>query len=382
MEISGRTGQKFGTHAGPNSGTGRAFRTRRQRQAGYILATLGMMSIVLLASTGLAVDFGTAYIIRNEAQSFCDAAALGAALELDGTADGLSKARARALATPSKWGFSNTTFTGVVIDFAASSNGPWFSAPMVPLGIRYARVVAGANAPMIFLPLVTNENIMGIQARAVAGQVEKTTFKNGVFPFSPFAPDDDDANFGFHPGTSYTLLWPNNMNKHANVCAGDKNNEKVLKMKDDAGPNVQGYIDSNSASDIREAILTDEVHGNRSYTVGDPLFMANGNKQSTEKAMQDRVKQDTDTTSQSYAAYTASGGDKSGRRLVVVPVNKGPNENYRIAGFALFFLGVPSDYETKPSDSYCAEYVGPAVLGGTNAGGNNGAGAYSVRLVQ
>ena len=382
MGISGRTALKLGSSVGPRQTLDLSCRARRRGQAGYILATLGMMSIVLLASTGLAVDFGTAYIIRNEAQSFCDAAALGAALELDGTVDGLSKARARALATPSKWGFSNTTFTGVVVEFATSSGGPWLSSPPVPLGIRYARVVAGANAPMIFLPLVTNEGIMGIQARAVAGQVEKTSFTNGVFPFSPFAPDEDDANFGFQPGTSYTLLWPNNMNKHANVCAGDKDNEKVLQMKDDAGPNVQGYIDSNSASDIREAILTDEVHGNRSYTVGDPLFMANGNKQSTEKAMQDRVRQDTDTTSQSYVEYIASGGDKSGRRLVVVPVNKGPNDNYRVAGFALFFLGIPSDYETKPSDSYCAEYVGPAILGGTNAGGNNGAGAYSVRLVQ
>lgn len=362
----------------------RSYRNRQGRhgQRGYILATLGVMSIVLLASIGLAVDFGTAYIVRNETQSYCDAAALGAALELDGTADGLSKARARALATPNRWGFSNTAFSGVSVEFASDQGGPWSGAPGSPVGVRFARAVAGANAPMVFLPLVTNERIMAIQARAVAGQVEKTTFRNGVFPFSPFAHDPADENFGFTKGTSYTLRWPNNMNKHAKPCDGDKDDANVLKMKEDSGASVQGYIDSNSAADIREAIITDEVHNGRTYTVGDPLFMSNGNKQSEERAMQDRVNQDTDTTSQTYAEYISKGGDKSGRRLVTVPVNGGPADSFRIKGFALFFLGRPSSYQISPSESFCAEYVGPAVLGGSNQGGGTGSGAFSVRLVQ
>jgi hypothetical protein len=353
-------------------------------QRGYILATFGVMSVILLASIGLAVDFGTAYVIRNEAQSYCDAAALGAALELDGTEDGISKARARAMATPNKWGFGQTAFTGVSVEFASAPGGPWSGAPGVAAGVRFARVIAGASAPMIFLPLVTNEKVMNIQARAVAGQVEKTSFTNGVFPFSPFAHDADaaDGHYGFDKGQWYTLRWPNNMNKHAKPCAGDKDDAKVLKMKEDAGESVQGYIDSNSAADIREAILTDEVHSNKTYAVGDPLFMSSGNKQAEERAMQDRVNQDTDTTSRSYAEYIAKGGDKSGRRLVVVPVNRGPSDNFRIAGFALFFLGRPSDYQVSPSESFCAEYVGPAVLGGSNSGGGTGSGAFSVRLMQ
>lgn len=357
-------------------------RQTRRGQRGYILVSLGMMSIVLLASIGLAVDFGTAYIIRNEAQSFCDSAALGAALELDGTEAGLNKARARALATPNRWGFGNTAFSGVSVEFASAPEGPWSTAPGSPAGVRFARAVAGADAPMVFLPLVTNERIMAVQARAVAGQVEKTTFRNGVFPFSPFAHDPADDNFGFTKGTWYTLRWPNNMNKHAMPCDGDKDNADVLQMKEDSGPSVQGYIDSNSAADIRAAILTDEVHGGRIYTVGEPLFMSSGNKQSQERAMQDRVNQDTDTTSRTYAEYTANGGDKSGRRLVTVPVNGGPADNFRIKGFALFFLGTPSTYQISPSESFCAEYVGPSVLGGTNQGGGTSSGAFSVRLVQ
>lgn len=359
-------------------------RSKRHGESGYILATLGVMSVVLLASIGLAVDYGTAYIIRNEAQSYCDAAALGAALELDGTNDGITKARARALATPNKWGFGRTAFTGVSVEFASAPGGPWSGAPGGAAGVRFARVVAGATAPMIFLPLVTNEKIMNIQARAVAGQVEKTSFSNGLFPYSPFAHDPDalDGHFGFEKGTSYTLRWPNNMNKHAKVCDGDKDDPKVLKMKEDAGSSVQGYIDSSSAAAIREAILADEVHTGRTYSVGDPLFMATGNKQAEERAMQDRVNQDTDTTSRTYAEYIANGGDKSGRRLVVVPINRGPSDNFRIAGFALFFLGRPADYQVSPSESFCAEYVGPAVLGGSNSGGSTGSGAFSVRLMQ
>jgi hypothetical protein len=110
----------------------------------------------------------------------------------------------------------------------------------------------------------------------VAGQILKTTFTNGVFPFSPFAHDPNDAsgNFGFQRGESYTLRWPNNMNKHAKPCPADASAQHVLDMKEEAGEAIQGYIDSGSAAWIREAIITSEQHDERVYTVGESLYMS------------------------------------------------------------------------------------------------------------
>ena len=361
-----------------------AEKSPRSQQAGYVFATLAVMAVVLFASIGLALDYGTAFVVRNEAQTFCDAAALSASLELDGTALGVVRARERALAIPNQWFFSSTKFDGVVMEFAQDPAGPWESAPALADGFRFVRVSTSVSAPMAFLPLLTRDNAANVHADAVAGQVEKRSFTNGVFPFSPFAHDTSDptGNLGFTPGVQYTLLWPNNMNKHAKVCAGDADVEHVLDMKDQAGPNIQGYIDSNSAAAIRQAILNSEQSGGRVYTVGDPIFMANGNKQSMDRAMQDRVNQDTDTYSATYADYMANLPNVSGRRLVIVPINSGPANNFRLVGFGLFFLGTADIYDTKPSESYCAEYVGSALLGAPHQGAGSGAGAYAARLVR
>lgn len=355
----------------------------KHSESGYVFVTFALLAVVLVASIGMAMDYGTAFVVRNEAQTFCDSAVLAATLELDGTNAGITRARQRALAIPNQWLYGNTSFAGVVVEFSNSENGPWEANPSNPVGTRYTRVAVTVTAPMAFLPIVTNEKVAQVRSVATAGQIEKTSFPNGVFPFSPFAHNASGAagDFGFSKGTQYTLRWPNNMNKHAKPCEGDKNVQHVLDMKEEAGESVQGYIDSNSASDIRQAIINSEHTNGRTYTVGDPVFMASGNKQSMERAMQDRVLQDTNTTARTYSEYNAS-ETGNGRRLVVVPVNEGPATNFRVAGFALFFLDIASAYQTQPSDSFCGEYVGSAVLGASNAGANPTGGAYAVRLVR
>jgi uncharacterized membrane protein len=49
-------------------------------------------SVAMIGMLGLTIDLGRAYIIKNELQSFADAAAVAAALELNGTSQGLSRA--------------------------------------------------------------------------------------------------------------------------------------------------------------------------------------------------------------------------------------------------------------------------------------------------
>ena len=59
--------------------------------------------LLLLAMVGMAFDLGRIYIARNEAQVFTDAAAMTAATKLDGTSDGLQRARQAVAHLPMRW---------------------------------------------------------------------------------------------------------------------------------------------------------------------------------------------------------------------------------------------------------------------------------------
>jgi uncharacterized membrane protein len=61
----------------------------------------------VLAVAGLAVDIGRVFIAKNEIQVACDAAALAAAGQLDGTINGLSRAQDAVSAMPNKWNFGS-----------------------------------------------------------------------------------------------------------------------------------------------------------------------------------------------------------------------------------------------------------------------------------
>src|SRR5215471_16995441 len=64
----------------------------RARQRGAVLVWFALSFLSLIGFIGVAVDVGRMYIVRNEAQSFADAAALAAAAELNGTTSGLTAA--------------------------------------------------------------------------------------------------------------------------------------------------------------------------------------------------------------------------------------------------------------------------------------------------
>jgi hypothetical protein len=113
--------------------------------------------------------------------------------------------------------------------------------------------------------------------------------------------------------------------------------------------------------------------------IGEPVIMTGGNKQTQRDAIVNRINQDTDPTSTSYAQYEA-GDAGNGRRLVVVAINTGHPDEI-VLGFHLFFLLHPSEYDAGGNRPFCAEYVGPYVQGSRRKGAGS-AGAYVVRLVQ
>lgn len=127
----------------------------RRPRNGFVLIATCIALIILMALAGLAVDIGRMHVIKSELQAFTDAAALSAAICLDGTDSGLVRARQSAteLTTgPSamKWDMGTQPVTDFKYDFAPDAKS-WQSQPKDAANYRYARVIATAPAPLIFL---------------------------------------------------------------------------------------------------------------------------------------------------------------------------------------------------------------------------------------
>jgi hypothetical protein len=345
----------------------------RPRERGFVLVTVAVCIVAMMAMLGLAVDLGRMYIVRNESQAYVDAASLTAALQLDGTTAGIGRATSTLSGSTNRWNLGSVAFSGTQMDFGMNATGPWMANPTPASGYRYVRVRAASTVSLYFLPIVVSAQSSVVGATAVAAQLPKTDFSEGVFPFSPFAHDIIDPNFGYTPGQQYTLRWGASP-KLNSVCSGD-NEQKWIDESNLGGGSERGYIEDTSAAVIRMAIVQDyqSVH----VTVGQPVTMTGGNKQTERDALIVRVNQDTNPSATTYADYVSSGTGSS-RRLVAVPINSGHPDNI-VVGIALFFL--LGDYPQGGNQSWCAEYVGPYVQGGDHQGAG-GPGAYVVRLVQ
>jgi hypothetical protein len=348
----------------------------RPRERGFVLVTVGVCFVAMLAMLGLAVDLGRMYIVRNESQAYVDAASLTAALQLDGTTDGISRATSTLSASTNRWDLGSVAFTGTQMDFGMDAAGPWMASPNPASDYRYVRVRATSAVPLYFLSIVVAAQSSVVNATAVAGQLPKTDFGEGVFPFSPFVHDNSDPNFGYTPGQRYTLRWPASPKLNKSVCPGD-DEQQWIDESNLGGGSERGFIEDTSAAIIRLSIVQDyqSVH----VTVGQPVTMTGGNKQTERSALIERVNQDTNPSATSYAQYESSGTGNR-RRLVAAPINSGYPNNI-VLGIGLFFLLAPSDYPQGGNDPWCAEYVGPYVQGADHQGAGD-PGAYIVRLVQ
>lgn len=330
----------------------------------------------MLGMLGLAVDLGRLYVVKNEMQAYADSASLAAAVEVDGTAAGITGALNAVASNTNRWNLGTAAFTGTQTDFATQQSGPWLSNPSPAANYRFVRVRASGVMKLYFLPAVAGPGTANVSAMAAAGQVIKQNFREGVFPFSPLAHSSTPPDFGYTSGEWYTLRWGSNPRVGKNVCPGD-DAEQWVDLAAAGSSSERGYIEETSSAIIRMAIEQDYQTG--TLTIGEPVNMSGGNKQTQGDSLITRVNQDTDPSSTSYAQYEA-GGAGNGRRLVVVAINSG-DPGYIVLGFHLFFLLHSSEYDSGGNRPFCAEYVGPYVQGSRSKGAGE-AGAYVVRLVQ
>ena len=209
--------------------------TRRSKSKGSILIVTCLAMVVIAGVAGLAVDAGRMFVARNELRSFADSAALSAALQLDGTSEGIARARAAvasASAGANKWDMATKTISNTTVSFAKAadkaSNRPddatWSTSPADPAPYRFARVVASVDVPMIFMRRGTSAVVVS----GTAGQMLEEPL-----PVTATAPEMTGSGPVF-----YTLQYPTGSDRKA---AGDQLNARVREDSDPISPDYAAY---------------------------------------------------------------------------------------------------------------------------------------------
>jgi hypothetical protein len=360
-------------------------RFKRTGQRGFILPLACISLFALVGMLGLAVDIGRIYIVKSEAQAFADFAALAAVRHLNGKDTGIAQAKAAVANSTNTWNFSTQRFTAdlYTLEFATGAAGPWIANPAGNLkGYGYLRVSVRPTLNLTLLPIVGTGPSQQVTAQAIAGLVPQTFPAGGYMPFTPFAHDPADPNFGYIVGQEYGFHWPGNLKKN-DACEGDKPAWPKYDVSSQVGGSDRGYFELQSASAIRDAILGERQTS--PVAVGSLINLTNGNKQSEASALETRAGYDTD---QAEYPPDADGIPPpyagNNMRLVIMPVNDGvvnANGSVKIIGFAAFLL--PKNYANGGNKPWCAIYMGSKTTGGDGTGTPyEGAGSYVARLLQ
>jgi len=366
-------------------------------ERGFVLIAVTFAAMTLLGVAGMAVDLGRMYVARSEAQSFCDAAAVAAAVQLDGTSKGISAAKDAVTGLYGQpWNWGDDKLTTPEVDFASGLGGPWSTNPTSLAGYMFARVRTSVPVRLYLLPAVLNAQFGTVSARAVAAQVPVTSLEQGLAPYTVVSTDDTSPDLGLVPGHEYSLQWPQynatrngcgpqNPAKCFNSppCSGDPS-ESLNAVVEYWGANINGYWGSNQNSEIAAEVL--DLIQLRPIAIGDLIPLTSGNKNAQAKVLDERVNQDLELLKNTAPAYFAS-SVHNGRRLIGVPVTKPSASGTHVTGFASFLLlssGAHSNFYSSGNgnDPFCAVYVGPYVIGSTSPGASTGTGAFRVSLVQ
>ncbi len=336
---------------------------------GYVLVAFSLSLFFLLGVVGLGVDIGRMYVAKSEAQSFVDAAALNAAVQLALAPGSFTTATNAAANTPKKWGFATDSFNNVVTLFGTGPSDTFIPSPPgsghTASEYTFAQVTARVNLPLYFLPVVVGSTKSSIAAVAVAGQAAVTGLPGGEFPFSPVSrssrPDCPDDPFGYCVGSQYTLRWPPPGHGGGTVCTSDQWTDRH-----NWGQQWRGYccVSGNNVPSLERAIMLGQ--GTVPLDIGDQVPDPPGQKAAID--IDTYIGYDTDTLSSTYSAYTGNC-----KRIVTVPINDPFTQ--KVVGFAAFFLP-PAEGKFE----VCGEYIGSMVLGTPGLSPAAGSGVWRLRL--
>jgi Flp pilus assembly protein TadG len=381
--------------------------SRNGQERGFVLITMGITVIALIAVLGMSIDIGRMFIAKNETQAYCDAAALAAALALDGTTTGISNANKAVADSTNAWNLDTTKVSNPTVTYATAIGGPWVASPNPATGYIYARVAATVPLQLYLIPIVVPKTSQDVTSSATAGQINITAFPEGLSPYTAVSTNTTGPNFGLVVGQSYDIQWPaasgsancdpNNTAKVDNCfikppCTGDLFAAKQAVLNN-WGSSNNGYWGASSNSIIEQEIVNLN-NQTSAITVGQNIepILTNGNKASQGNYLDERVNQDIELTQNTVGTPTTSGTylglPHKGRRLLPMPiVDPVDGTHTNVLGFGQFLLltnGAGSDFYKKVNgnDPFCAIYAGPYQIGSISPGAGGSTGATRVKLVQ
>ncbi|MFN0171079.1 MAG: pilus assembly protein TadG-related protein [Bryobacteraceae bacterium] len=327
---------------------------RSRAESGFVLITLAVSMLALVGVMGLAIDLGHLYVVKAEAQTFSDLTALAAVQELDGTIEGLERARERVKGYPMRWSLQQTPSETVRVEFSGDDRN-WEQQPRSAVPVKFLRVTAELDkVELFFLPAVIPNKTASIRAQAVAVQTTRQAYASEsgrMLPFAVLAHDATDSEFGFRPGDRVTLRWPAADAGLSKPCEADQEQQWVANARSVSTAGT-GYTQLATPDGIREAIEDDRVFV--PVAIGRPVEMTGGDIRLQADALRARIQQDTNSSAETYGDYRRRPGN--GRRIGVVAVAD-PKQQLRVVGFATVFLA-PVEEGGNPSTPLCAEYAG------------------------
>ena len=271
----------------------RRFSQRDRR--GIVIVAVCVSLLLMLAGIGLGVDLNRFLAAREALAARAEGSALAAVLELDGTAEGVARARVRAA---SRWGRNEA----MTLEFAESGQGPWKVDPVGVAELRAARVRASSEMPLSLLRSVVNQESLRVSVAGRAEQREMESVSTGLLPFAV------ETN---RPG-------------------------RVVRLPEAL----------TTATPARAAILTGVPFAVRPGQILPALNDAT--PQVTRETIEAIVASDSDPAAASYAEYQA-GERGNGRRVVLLPVVDA--ERRRVTGFGGFLL-LPDAMHVEAIGSY------------------------------
>ena len=203
----------------------------RSRQRGAMSLQMVVLLVpVMFGFMGFGIDLGRMYLVRGELNHAAEAMALSAAEKLIGTEASLTDATlaARLVLDNATGHGAKFNFGSVVIGESTgllTSEAPepsYFETAAAAIGedsnatggeaagptARHVRVDLRADAPLVFWAMLSlgQERRTSIAARAVAGISPPLCTACGILPIAIAAiSQEDTTDFGFIPGTRYTL---------------------------------------------------------------------------------------------------------------------------------------------------------------------------------
>src|SRR5947209_16061412 len=224
-------------------------RGRGERGSVLAISTIGMLAFLL--PTGLCVDIGHFYLVKNELQNAADAAALAAASSLNSDDGGITKATDIAVASFNNYEFnhnqatiarSNVRFAVNLSDFDGGLDMSETNAKAVAARVRFVKVTVPPKTLHVFFasPVIGSSHDIG--ADAVAGMSVAPNYFEHVLPVTVITSNDGQDIL---PGNSYTI-------RRAPGTGVSPGNYQVLAI-DAAGGNDDRYGLANGVQSFVEA---------------------------------------------------------------------------------------------------------------------------------